>query len=89
MKHIKTISEFHHYTNLPKPNHPLISVIDVAKAVPNSTNSEPENLILDFYSIAVKRMHNVKGKYGQQPFDFNEGVLSFMSPKQVFSVVGR
>lgn len=86
MKQIKTISEFHHYTNLPKPHHPLISVIDVAKAVPNPTNSDPENLILDFYSIAVKRMHNVKVKYGQQPFDFNEGVLSFMSPKQVFSV---
>jgi len=86
MKHIKTISEFHQFTNLPKPQHPLISVIDVGKAVPNSNNNVPENLQLDFYSIAVKRMHNVKVKYGQQPFDFNEGVLSFMAPKQVFSV---
>ncbi|WP_316801419.1 AraC family transcriptional regulator [Pedobacter frigidisoli] len=86
MKHIKTISEFHEYTNLPQPNHPLISVINVADAHPDSHGGNSEHLILDFYSIAVKRMHNVKVKYGQQPFDFNEGVMSFMSPKQVFSM---
>ncbi len=31
-------------------------------------------------------MGNVKVKYGQQPFDFNEGIMSFMAPKQVFSL---
>jgi hypothetical protein len=31
-------------------------------------------------------MHNAKVKYGQQPFDFNEGIMSFMSPGQVFSI---
>ncbi|RZJ85621.1 MAG: AraC family transcriptional regulator [Chryseobacterium sp.] len=86
MKHIKTISEFHEYTNLPKPDHPLISVINVADARPDSEISSSAHLVLDFYSIAVKRMHNVKVQYGQQPFDFNEGVMSFMSPKQVFSM---
>ncbi|PWS26211.1 AraC family transcriptional regulator [Pedobacter yonginense] len=86
MRHIRTISEFHEYTNLPKPDHPLISVINVADALPDSHSSNSEQLVLDFYSIAVKRMHNVKVKYGQQPFDFNEGIMSFMSPKQVFSI---
>lgn len=86
MKHIRTIREFHEYTNLPKPDHPLISVINVADARPDSHCGNSAHLILDFYSIAVKRMHNVKVKYGQQPFDFNEGVMSFMSPKQVFSL---
>ena len=85
MKSFKTISEFHAFRNLPKPQHPLISVIDV-EAVPHVDGEEPANLMLNFYSIALKRMHNVKIKYGQQPFDFNEGVLSFMSPNQVFSM---
>jgi AraC-like DNA-binding protein len=85
MKHFKTISEFHHFLNLPKPQHPLISVIDVA-TVSHSESDEPMNMALDFYSISVKRMGNVKVTYGQQPFDFNEGVMSFMSPKQVFSI---
>ncbi|MDQ2718269.1 MAG: helix-turn-helix transcriptional regulator [Bacteroidota bacterium] len=85
MKHIKTISEFHEFRNLPRPQHPLISVINVG-TVPHFESDEPESMILDFYSIAVKRMYNVKVKYGQQPFDFNEGIMSFMSPKQVFSI---
>ena len=85
MKHIKTISEFHDSLNLPKPQHPLISVLDVA-TVPHSHSDEPVDIVMDFYSIAVKRMHNVKVKYGQHPFDFNEGVMSFMSPRQVFSM---
>jgi len=85
MKHFKTISEFHRFLNLPAPQHPLISIIDVATAQ-NLASDKPVNMVLDFYSIAVKRMSNVKVKYGQQPFDFNEGIVSFMSPNQVFSM---
>ena len=31
-------------------------------------------------------MSNVTLKYGQHPFDFNDGIMSFMSPNQVFSI---
>lgn len=85
MKHFKTISEFHQFRQLNKPEHPLISVIDV-QTVKYLQDEEPMNLMLDFYCIAIKRMSNAKVKYGQQPFDFNEGVMSFMSPNQVFSI---
>ena len=85
MEHFKTVSEFHHFINMPAPLHPLLSVIDVA-TVPNSHNNMPVTMNMDFYSISVKRMLNFKGKYGQQPFDFNEGIMSFMSPNQVFSI---
>jgi len=43
-------------------------------------------MVMDFYSISVKRMSNVTLKYGQHPFDFNDGIMSFMSPNQVFSI---
>ena len=85
MKHFKTISEFHEFRQLPKPEHPLISIINI-EDVTHLHADEPMSLVLDSYCIAIKRMHNVKVKYGQQPFDFNEGVLSFMSPGQVFSI---
>ena len=85
MEHFKTVSEFHHFINMPAPLHPLLSVIDVA-TVPNSHSNMPVTMNMDFYSISVKRMLNFKGKYGQQPFDFNEGIMSFMSPNQVFSI---
>jgi AraC-like DNA-binding protein len=85
MKHFKTISEFHQFINIPAPLHPLISVIDVETVV-NTYGDGPLAMNMDFYSISVKRMLNFKVKYGQQPFDFNEGIMSFMSPNQVFSI---
>jgi AraC-like DNA-binding protein len=85
MKHFKSISEFHEFRHLPKPQHPLISIIDV-ETVGHLDDDEPTGLIFDFYAISVKRMHNIKVKYGQHPFDFNEGIMSFMSPGQVFSI---
>ena len=81
----KTISEFHQFRQLPKPEHPLISVINVESIKRLNTN-EPLNLVLDFYCIALKKNFNVKMKYGQQEYDFDEGVMSFISPGQVFSI---
>jgi AraC-like DNA-binding protein len=82
---IKTITEFHRLRGLPKPEHPLISVVDYS-----SMQLSPEdygvNWILDFYSIAVKRGLNGKMKYGQQDYDFDEGVMFFMAPNQVFAI---
>jgi len=85
MKQFKTISEFHEFRDLPKPQHPLISIINVGN-VTHLRADEPMALTFDFYSIAVKRTHNVKVRYGQQPFDFNEGIMSFMAPNQVLTI---
>ncbi|GAB2529332.1 helix-turn-helix domain-containing protein [Spirosoma aerophilum] len=82
MKHFKTVSEFHAFRKLPKPLHPLISLINVGD-VTTLHRDEPTNLVFDFYSIALKRVSNVSVNYGQQPFDFNEGILSFIAPGQV------
>jgi AraC-like DNA-binding protein len=86
---IKTISEFHRFRQLPKPEHPLISVINVETAK-HLHSDEPMNLLFDFYMIALKRNFNDKGtvrvKYGQQQYDFDEGTMSFMAPNQVFSI---
>jgi len=83
--HIKTISEFHKLLQLPKPEHPLISVIDI-EPVEFIPEGIPKIIMLGFYSISLKRDFKapVKIKYGQQEYDFNEGVLNFMSPGQVF-----
>ena len=85
-KRIKTISEFHKLRGFPKPEHPLISVINVTTINSNIAVAS-ENLVLDFYIIALKRVFSKsKLKYGQQEYDFNEGLMSFISPNQVFSV---
>ncbi|MDR6562420.1 MULTISPECIES: helix-turn-helix transcriptional regulator [unclassified Arcicella] len=85
IQRIKTITEFHRLRGLPKPQHPLISVINYAE-IKHSTDSNLSSWVLDFYSISIKRNPNTKIKYGQQEYDFDEGVMFFMAPNQVFSV---
>jgi len=82
---VKTISEYHRLRELPPPEHPLISVIDF-EAIKNSAESSLTSWVFDFYSIALKRNFGAKIKYGQQQYDFDEGVLFFISPGQVFSI---
>jgi AraC family transcriptional regulator, transcriptional activator of pobA len=82
---IKTISEYHQIMGLPKPEHPLVSVINF-ESIKKLPYSESISLIFDFYSISLKRDFNAKMKYGQQQYDFDEGILFFMSPGQVFGI---
>lgn len=76
---IKTISEVHRLTALPKPHHPLISIIDLA-GLKNDTDIDA--VIFDFYVVSLKRGCD-KLIYGHQKYDFDEGLMAFMSPGQV------
>lgn len=82
---IKTINEFHQLRGLSRPSHPLISVVNYAD-IKHSIENNGTSWMLDFYSISLKRTVNAKLRYGQQQYDFDEGVLFFMAPNQVFSV---
>jgi AraC-like DNA-binding protein len=86
-KHIEinSVSELHRLMGLPKPSHPLISLIKLDDVI-RPTHPDEVHFILNFYSISLKR--NVKGKlrYGQHYYDFDEGVLGMTSPTQILSV---
>lgn len=82
--HVKTISEYHHLNGLPKPEHPLISIINYAD-LKNLSDEKSTTFIFDYYSISLKRGVN-KLFYGQQEYDFDEGVLYFMAPNQILKV---
>jgi AraC-like DNA-binding protein len=47
---------------------------------------ESTNWIFDFYNISIKRGLNAKLKYGQQSYDFDDGVMFFISPNQIFGI---
>jgi AraC family transcriptional activator of pobA len=85
---IKTIGEFHKLRNLPKPEHPLISVINI-ETMKRLTNDEPTSWVYDFYFIALKRNCGAKFKYGQQQYDFDDGTMFFIAPNQVFGIERR
>ncbi|MDQ2718781.1 MAG: helix-turn-helix domain-containing protein [Bacteroidota bacterium] len=83
---IKNIGEYHQFMDLPKPQHPLISVVKF-EDIKRQPDVKSTSIINNFYSIALKKSFNAKMKYGQQEYDFNEGVLAFIAPNQVIKVV--
>lgn len=80
----KSISDYHRLAGLPKPEHPLVSLVNYAD-VRYQTDADQITMVSPYYSVAMKR--GVNGmRYGQQPYDFDEGVMSFVSPGQVITV---
>jgi AraC family transcriptional activator of pobA len=78
---LNSIAEFHKFCNLPNPEHPLISLIDYSK-VSYSFDEANVKWVQNFYTIGLKRNVNTKFNYGQQQYDFNSGILSFIAPSQ-------
>lgn len=81
---INSISEQHRLLSLPKPQHPLISVFDFSD-IKNEADELSKSFVLNFYCIAIKKGFKGKLKYGQNYYDFEEGVMSFISPGQLLS----
>ena len=82
---LKTITEFHKFCALPKPEHPLVSVVDYT-LIDHSLANPDQGIILDSYCITIKRDLGLKLIYGQQSVDFDEGVMFFMAPNQVIRI---
>lgn len=82
---VNSISELHKMMGLPKPLHPLVSLINMGDTS-RSKQTEPVNFIFNFYGISLKKNVNGKLKYGQNYYDFDEGVLAMTAPKQVLSI---
>jgi AraC family transcriptional activator of pobA len=88
MKRFKNISEFHQFRKLAPPEHPLLSVTEI-DLVKKTVETETMSWCYDFYAIGLKRVsysQKINFRYGQQPYDFNEGILSFVAPNQVLSL---
>ncbi|WP_347053369.1 helix-turn-helix domain-containing protein [Flavobacterium olei] len=77
-----SLTDFHKALGLPKPLHPLVSVINLedVNVVPEELS---ERMILNYYKIAYKTSVATV-KYGQSYYDFSEGGLIFTAPNQLF-----
>ena len=82
---IKTISDLHRFNQLSPPEHPLISLLDYSLIRPPFEDNQLR-WIQKFYTISLKRNVIGKYRYGQQSYDFDEGVMTFFAPEQVISV---
>ena len=80
---INSISELYNLLGVGKPKHPLIGLIKLDDI--QSTSAEHASMILNFYVISLKHCFGGKIKYGQNYYDFDEGVLAFMESGQILS----
>jgi AraC-like DNA-binding protein len=82
---IDTISEynaiFHHETL-----HPLVSVIDVSKAVVTQPPKNMAGISFGFYTVFLKEVKCGDLRYGKYTYDYQEGTLVFIAPGQVIGV---
>lgn len=82
INHIKSVSQLVRILGLPAPPHPLISLVDYSN-VSVSLFPKGEKVSLDFYKISFKPTFSGQIKYGQGHYDFEEGGLAFLKPKQI------
>lgn len=81
---VNTITEVHDFLGLPKPKHPLISVLHIDE---NLRNVDLANFKFSFglYQISLKdNCPFTISNYGRKSYDFQEGTMIFTAPNQVF-----
>jgi AraC family transcriptional activator of pobA len=78
-----TISETHKAFGLPKPQHPLISLVHFNESNPFNTSMAPIYDLLSFYKITFITDNNGRLKYGRDYYDYDEGSVLFLAPNQL------
>ncbi|MFK7906353.1 MAG: helix-turn-helix domain-containing protein [Chitinophagales bacterium] len=84
MKHLKTLSAYFNYIQLPRPEHPMLSILFATGEdfLPCPKKSSPP-ITNDCYSISLKKIVKGKINYGRTKYDFTNGALIFIAPRQV------
>lgn len=81
---IKTISEYNSLRGL-ETFHPLVNVFDFSKT---KLKDYPESdaISFGFYAISLKQGQSCIIHYGRKNYDYQDGTLVFLAPRQVFSI---
>ena len=82
---LNTVTDYTRLCGLPAPAHPLLTLIDFVHSR-NKPRPPSTSVVQQLYTIWLKK--GLKGRlpYGHQSYDFNEGVLGFQAPGQVFTI---
>lgn len=81
--HITNLSDVHESMGVTPPKHPLISIVHWDNVTPPAKKGSVRYMS-DFYTVMLKDA-DCGLQYGRNYYDFNEGLLTFIAPKQVFS----
>lgn len=85
--HITNLSQAHEMMGIEPPKHPLISIIHWEDLTP-PTEKTLVRYMSDFYTVMLKDA-DCGLQYGRNYYDFNQGLMSFIGPKQAFSATNE
>ncbi|WP_420152564.1 helix-turn-helix domain-containing protein [Siphonobacter sp.] len=80
---INSISEVHQIFGLPKPQHPLISVMNFTLGNSPDLTKLPAYDVLNFYKVTFITKLSGQLRYGQGHYDYDEGSMLFVAPNQL------
>ena len=84
IRRFETVNDYNVFNNN-ETLHPLVGVIDLAKANPRKAS----NMYFGFYTVFLKQVDCGNLRYGRHTYDYQEGTLVFIAPGQVISVDNR
>lgn len=79
---IHSIAELMRLQGQPAPLHPLIALVDYKKVRFNHFD-KGKKICLNLYKISFKSQFHGRVKYGQGHYDFEQGGLAFIKPRQI------
>ncbi len=82
---IDSISQVHDFFQLPKPRHPLVSVLPITDEMTNYDYGD-YSYVFGFYQISLKSGISGSLSYGRNSYDFQEGTMVFMKPNQAIKI---
>lgn len=89
--HFDNLTDYHEFLGLPTPEHPLFSMINMSS---DTTDDEIQcingdvEFSSDFYSISLKHILAGEIHYGRTKYDFKNGSLICLAPRQTFRTQG-
>jgi len=81
IKRFETVNNYNVFNNT-ETLHPLVSIIDMAKAKPRAAS----NMYFGIYTVFLKEVKCGDLRYGKNTYDYQEGTLVFIGPGQVVNV---
>ncbi|MEN0002656.1 MAG: helix-turn-helix domain-containing protein [Bacteroidota bacterium] len=81
---LSSINQIHEALGLPKPKHPLVSVVH-AQEMHAKTGLRAIKIVMNLYQIVLKQGICGTLKYGRNSYDYQEGTLVFTAPGQILT----
>lgn len=82
---ITSITELHNFLQLPKPKHPLVSILPITDEITNFDYGG-HTYSFEFYQISLKIGISGSLVYGRNSYDFQEGTMTFIRPNQTIKI---